>query len=91
MHWNEWSWSNWTLMTIVMVIFWTLVIRAIVAAARSPQRADTHRTPEQILAERFATGEIDRDDYDQRFAALQSTRTAHSDGALQEHGAKSWP
>ena len=87
MHWNEWSWSSWTLMTIVMVVFWTLVIRAIVTATRSPQRADPHGTPEQILAERLATGDIDRDDYNQRLAALQSNRTAHSDGALHEQGA----
>lgn len=92
MHWNDGlSWSNWTLMTIAMVVFWTLVIRAFVAVTRSPQRADPHRSPEQVLAERFAAGEIDRDDYNQRLTALQSTRTTRSARELQEQGAKSWP
>lgn len=91
MHWNEWSWSNWTLMTIVMVVFWALVIRAFVAATRSPQLTDPHRTPEQVLAERLATGDIDRNDYNQRLATLQSTITTRSARELQEPGAKSWP
>ncbi len=63
MHWwnDGWSWWNWTLMTIAMIGFWGLVIGVFVALARSPDRlpGGTRRSPEQILAERFAAGEID--------------------------------
>ena len=88
MHWNDgWSSSSWILMTIAMVVFWALVIRALVAVIRWPDRADPNRSPEQILAERFAAGEIDRDDYNQRLETLQSTGTAHPARELQEERA----
>jgi len=32
-----------------------------------------HRRPEQTLAERFARGEIDTDEYERRLAALRET------------------
>jgi len=36
--------------------------------------SSTRRSPEQILAERFAAGEIDSDEYHQRLDALRSTK-----------------
>jgi putative membrane protein len=79
MHWwwnDGWSWWNWALMTIGMVAFWGLVASAFVAVVRSPDRspADKRRSPERILAERFAAGEIDSDEYHQRLEALRSTK-----------------
>ncbi len=82
MHWwnDGWSWWNWTLMMIAMIGFWGLVIGMFVALARSPgpspdrSPGGTRRSPEQILAERFAAGEIDSDEYHQRLDALRSTK-----------------
>ena len=70
---GDWGWGAWLLMTVGMVAFWGLVIWALVTQARStgapPPR---ERTPERILAERLATGEIDEDDYRRRLDALHS-------------------
>ena len=81
MHWwwnDGWSWWNWALMMIGMVGFWGLIAWAFVALVRSTDRSqgDTRRSPEQILAERFAAGEIDNDEYCERLEALRSTKTA---------------
>ena len=77
--WNQgWSWWNWALMTVGMVGFWGLIVWAVVSLVRSTDRSqgEARRSPEQILAERFAAGEIDNDDYRERLNALRSTKTA---------------
>ncbi|WP_245573192.1 SHOCT domain-containing protein [Amycolatopsis benzoatilytica] len=81
MFWYGNGMSGWgyALMTVGMVLFWGLVILGVVALVRflvrSPQRPDSadvsHRTPEQMLAERFARGEIDEQEYRSRLATLQ--------------------
>lgn len=62
---NVWGY---TLMTISMVLFWALVIYWVIALLRYPSREDrpavaTRPTPEQVLAERLARGEIDESEY----------------------------
>lgn len=76
--WQGWSWWIWLLMILSMVAFWGLAISAIVlifrglgGGRRRPDRAD----PEQTLAERFAAGEIDEEEYHRR---LETLRSAHS-------------
>ena len=68
-----------TLMTISTVLFWALIIFAVVALvgyiARTNQasrdRATGARsTPEQLLTERFAAGDIDETQYHQRLDVL---------------------
>jgi putative membrane protein len=66
-------------MALVMLVFWTIVVAAIIALVRAshsggPQH-DAGRTgdAEHILAERFARGEIDADDYKQRRDLLRSS------------------
>ena len=82
MHWwwnNGWSWWYWVVMTFGMVAFWGLVVWAFITLVRPGGRAsldDPPREPEQILAERFARGEIDSDEYYRRLEALRSTKTA---------------
>jgi len=65
------------LMTISTLLFWGLVIAGVVALVRYagrpvPQGGSTAdaATPQRILAERFARGEIDEDEYTRRLAAL---------------------
>ena len=58
-----------------MVLFWALVIFGVIALvrflARNDQPKATQATPEQLLAERFARGEIDEHDYHQRLDTLR--------------------
>jgi putative membrane protein len=86
MYWYGSGMSGWgyALMTISMVLFWGAVIFGIVmlvryfgrsgqpsAEPRPPQSAESPQSPEQLLAERFARGEIDEEEYRQRLAVLQ--------------------
>jgi putative membrane protein len=67
---------------ITMVLFWSLLIVAIIAAIRYMSRGHRSGSPteppasqppsaEQLLAERFARGEIDADEYRQRLETLR--------------------
>lgn len=83
MHWwsnDASSWWNWTLMIIGMVAFWAFIWWAVVAIFSSSDGTvvDSRRTPEQILAERFAAGEIDIEEFNTRLDALRVlTRPTH--------------
>jgi len=72
---NEWSWWGWLLMSASMVAFWGLLIWALVAIFRPGGRGSqgSQRDAEQILAERFATGEIDEIEYQTRLDILRSS------------------
>lgn len=76
---SAWGWAG---MTIGMLAFWGLVIAAIVWLVRVPGRADDpwgpplRPAPEQLLAERFARGEIDEAEYHDRLSALGGRRPA---------------
>jgi putative membrane protein len=74
MMWNSgWGWGAWLTMTIVMVGFWGLVAWVIVSVTRgSSGTQSAARSAEDILAERFARGEIDEDEFTQRRDALRS-------------------
>jgi putative membrane protein len=72
---QAWSWWGWLAMSLGMVAFWGLIIWAVVALFRGwgggrprQERPD----PERILAERFARGEIDEDEYQQRLTTLRA-------------------
>ena len=85
MHWgfnDGWSSGNWMLMTIMMALFWGFGAWAFVRLARSPDRSlgDARRTPEQILADRFAAGEIDTDEFHHRLGALRTAPVRDSVG-----------
>ncbi|MFD8495802.1 SHOCT domain-containing protein [Amycolatopsis sp. NPDC059657] len=83
MFWYGNGMSGWgyVLMTVGMVLFWGLVIFGVVALvrylARSSQRPEglgaPRPTPEQVLAERFARGEIDEQEYRSRLATLRGS------------------
>jgi putative membrane protein len=80
---NGWGWGGWILMTVGMVLFWALLITAVVLAVRylTGPRGSAAGPPgswqpraEDLLAERFARGEIDDDEYRQRLALLRQHR-----------------
>ncbi|GAA3794995.1 MULTISPECIES: hypothetical protein [Amycolatopsis] len=80
MYWYGNGMSGWgmALMTIGNVALWALVIVAVVLVVRALQRRpgpeDRERpTPEQLLAERFARGEIDEQTYLRDFETLRQT------------------
>ncbi len=72
---NAWGY---VLMTVSTLLFWALVIAGIVALFRYLGRTQqtttppARVTPEQLLAERFARGEIDGDEYRRRLDTLRS-------------------
>ncbi|PZS32361.1 MAG: hypothetical protein DLM61_07000 [Pseudonocardiales bacterium] len=77
MWWYGTGMSGWgyALMTLGMVLFWALVIFGVVALVRYLARNDrptaARPSPEQMLAERFARGAIDAQEYHQRLDALR--------------------
>lgn len=84
MFWSDHDMGGWGYagMTIGMVLFWVLIIAAIVALVRFGTGATPARTipqyppygesPEQLLAARFARGEIDEPEYQQRLGVLRA-------------------
>jgi len=84
MWWNHGGWGagDWLAMSFMMVVFWGLVIALVVAVVRSTRSDRVHgdrstSTPvqraDEVLAERFARGEIDEDEYTHRRAVLHTT------------------
>jgi putative membrane protein len=68
---NGWGW-------FVTLLFWAVLVAAGILLFRALNRAprDTHHpgawnAPEQLLAERFARGEIDEDEYRRRLSVLR--------------------
>lgn len=62
---------GWFFGTITMVAFWGAVVWLILQATRgSESSGPNRRTPEEILAERYARGEIDSDEYRKRLDDL---------------------
>ena len=70
---------GYALMAVSMVVFWGLVIAGVVLLVRwigsDRPSAPTIEAggPRQVLAERFARGEIDETDYRQRLKVLSGT------------------
>ncbi|MFD4973210.1 SHOCT domain-containing protein [Streptomyces sp. NPDC058424] len=90
MMWYDGGWGwGWLFMAIFMVLFWALVIAGVVALVRylagshhghpsgplsSGESGWGGRRAEDLLAERFARGEIDEDEYKRRLALLREHR-----------------
>ncbi len=81
---HDMGWWGYTGMGIGMVLFWALIIVGIVALIRfssgatntgntaAPPVTPQTLSPEQVLANRFAHGEIDEAEYQQRIAVLRN-------------------
>lgn len=79
MWWNHGAWGagDWFAMSFMMIVFWGLLTALVVWLVRSSRngtaglgtRSVTPRAGE-VLAERFARGEIDADEFGRRRALL---------------------
>jgi putative membrane protein len=75
------GWGHWVWMAATFV-FWALLITAVVLVVRylvSLRATDAHPTTgatreEGLLAERYARGEIDDDEYKRRMSLLRQNR-----------------
>ena len=71
-----WDWQGygivwWGLVCLAMLAVWALVVWLVVEYARGDRAGGID--PEATLAERFARGEIDADEYRERLHTLQHT------------------
>lgn len=78
-HLGSWGW-DYALMFIGMALFWSLLIVGIFLLIRyvghgsvePPLRSLPRHSAEKMLAERFARGEIDEDEYRNRLTVLRT-------------------
>jgi putative membrane protein len=67
--WHDGGWG-----ILLMLLSWSLIVALVWAALRSLTRDDHRRTPlrdaKDLLAERFAKGEIDAEEYHERLRVL---------------------
>jgi putative membrane protein len=71
---NGWGFA---LMAVGTPLFWALIVLGVIAAVRylltgGDRLLEERPTPEDLLAERFARGEIDEQDYHRRLDVLHS-------------------
>lgn len=87
MGYNDASWgaAEWLTMSVMMLLFWGLLAGLVVWAVRSLRPASTNVHPtdgigraDQILAERYARGEIDEPEFERRRELLRSANSPGS-------------
>ena len=79
---GDWGWGGWILMMVSMVLFWALLITAVVLVVRylvssprgGPSPAAGPLPADNLLAERYARGEIDDEEYQRRLTMLRQDR-----------------
>jgi len=72
-HMTGWGWAGMAISTLLFVALLVLGGAVLVRLARQPDRTAAPRSPEQLLADRFARGEITEEEYRQRLATLRDT------------------
>jgi putative membrane protein len=75
MWYDGWGWGGWLAMTLMMLALLALFVWGLVLlwrATADPPARQRRDTPEAILAERLARGEIDPTEYEERLAALRT-------------------
>lgn len=90
MDWDDWGrmggwgWVATTLASLLFLALLALVAWLVLRAVRRPGgdpprpgRAAEWDTAERVLADRFARGEIDEEEYRRRLATLRSAGTVH--------------
>lgn len=73
---GDWGWGAWLAMTASMLLFWGLLVGAIVWSVRTVtsghQMGNVRDKPARdVLAERFVRGEIDEEEYRRRLSVLK--------------------
>jgi putative membrane protein len=69
--WMHYGWNAWW-MWLWMALFWAIVIAIAIAVSRAATRRDDGtRRAQDVLAERYARGEIDTDEYQTRSRELE--------------------
>jgi len=79
--WHEFGGWGMGLGWLFMLLFWGVVVAAIVAIVRSVSGAggrkatdasgeEHHQAPREIVQQRYARGEIDREEYEQKMQDL---------------------
>ncbi|MFI9485685.1 SHOCT domain-containing protein [Promicromonospora sp. NPDC052451] len=79
-NWGGYGWIAGLIMMASMVLFWGAVIVGLVFLVRGSANQRPHddrADAEQLLAGRFAGGEIDENEYRARLAVLRSARYQH--------------
>ena len=73
-----WGWLGWVLTAVAVVVFVALVIAAVILVVRyvsgghrEPGSAESQRGPEGVLADRYARGEIDDEEFRRRVTLLR--------------------
>lgn len=66
---SGWGW----IMMLMMLLFWGLIVWALIWGIRSFSRSDSDRDnrPLEILKRRYASGEIDREEFESKKRDLQ--------------------
>ena len=64
--WMGWMWAFW----IILIVFMGWLVLRVGSRPRDVQQE--RRTPEEILRERFARGEIDTEEFQRRIEVLRS-------------------
>lgn len=77
MHWNYgpmgFGWLDWIFITIVILVFLAgLTAVVLTLTRRTPPQQHHPHTPLDILAERFARGEIDEQEYRTRREVIEN-------------------
>lgn len=72
--WRDGGWG-----IVWMILSWGVIIALVLAALRAftrdGDRREPSRTAKDVLAERFAKGEIDADEYGERLRVLEENDT----------------
>lgn len=83
-NWTEFGWWGMGFGFLFMILFWALIILGIVALIRwltgesqagrerGTREQPRDKTPLEIVQERYARGEIDRDEYEQKRRDLEA-------------------
>ena len=70
-HMNGWGWGMWLFGVVFLIAILGLVVWAVLSAIRGPGSRSDRRGALDLLDERYARGEIEREDYLERRADLE--------------------
>jgi putative membrane protein len=95
---SDWGWGGMMGGGLGMILFWGLIILLIVLAVRwlgafgssRGSAALIEKTPLQVLQERYARGEIDKEEYEERRKTLTDQHQASSARVLAARWLRSW-